>query len=560
MNQIPCINPVCTHLFNVAELSGTSLKCPKCGQEIQVRASAAPPGAAPKKPAAPLAKPVPAKPVPAKPSAKPIPGAAVNVPVAKSAAKAPAAPHAAPVKAAPPVKAALPAKPAAPLAKPIVPAPLIPAAGMLPPPPPAAKRPPRDDDLGDLDSGGYRPTPRISAPSSKVWLKLLAVVFILLGGALAVFLAIRRFSGSEERPPLYEGEVATEVVTIQGISKGKPEPAFKVVLPKDKGWSRDETVKKKMKALTAWWDDDKQVYLAVAAKDYGIRKPREAELVQVGMDALTGYFDEDTLEMEQTPQPSEPKGWDNARKLKFKGQAGAVAHFGEMHYFSRHGIGFWVYLYGPPGKDSDYEKAQSTLKWLEDVRLGMTVVDERKGWTEREPPLEPFDSVSGLLSLNVPERLYSKSIAAKELEDEPDLSLLGRFQEKSEAKERDNRKNAHIEVYLLEREASLEDAMKKAKEHVLGRLAAGSEGYKLIAAPDVDGASDLGKETEIGGRAGRVGDFCLLLGDKRERLVVIGVVDVGDKLCVIACNVVWEHRPIWHSDFHDVMAKARLKK
>lgn len=383
---------------------------------------------------------------------------------------------------------------------------------------------------------------------------MLALAFICVGGVLIIVLAVRRFRGGDERAPTYEGDVQARLYDIVN-SKDKAEKAFKLVLPKDKQWKADEETRKKYKALAAWRDGENDVVLAVLGRDFFMRKPRDSELTQLGREALDGVYDE-SLEMDQTPEAGQVGG-EKTRKFKFKGRDGAVLQFGEMHLFTRHGIGYAVVAFGPPGEEKEFERVQSTLKWLEDRNLGFAFADERRGWTEQPPPMQVIASASGAVILKVPERVYERSEKIKvEGETEVDLYLLGRFRT-----EKDNRKNAHVQVYRLEGETAPEKAMEKAKEFVLAQTAAGTEGYKLIVAPDAEeGMGETGKEAKIGDKTGRIGDFCMTVNDKKERFFAIGVVNEGDRLTLIACDVIWEHRQIWASDFRDLLAAATVKK
>ena len=99
------------------------------------------------------------------------------------------------------------------------------------------------------------------------------------------------------------------------------EKAFKLVLP-EKGWASDNTIRQRLGAVTAWRSADQDAWFAVAARDYGQTKPRDAELVRLGIERLEQYF-EGGLELAEKPEPAKWSGTEGQRLL-FKGQLNAV--------------------------------------------------------------------------------------------------------------------------------------------------------------------------------------------------------------------------------------------
>jgi len=528
MTDLPCINPVCDHRFSAHEVAGAYvLLCPRCGQQFQVRAGG--PTAAPAKPAPP-AKKTPAAPSPRPPAPKP-----QRTPplMAKPFIMPPAqTPRAAPV---PPPQAAPP---------------------VAMPPGPHRSAPldfSNSDPLPDLDTISTGRAAVASRPEARRWsyVTVFAIGFILLGAVLAVFLGIRRFGGGGDAESKYAGPTKTTPYAIFNFEKAK-EVVFNIIVPSDSDWTPSHDFEKKLNLQAEWYDKGKDVWLGVSAADFGLFKPREPELIRTGMDQLYTLFGE-TLEMEQLPKSSKVAG-KSARKLEFKGRDGAVIRWGEMHMFSHRGVAFWVYVLGP-----DLETCQTSLDWLEKRDLGVALdSDMRKGWRQQPPRMESFTSISGRVSLTVPHGIYEKQEAPMEkgVDIPADLYLLGRYR-----KEKDNRKNAHVQVVQLEPQANLDDAMKRAKAHVLALASAGGGvGYTLVVSPDADGEAETGRDVDLRGRKAKTGDFCMLLNDKRERFFTISVVSDADRMYVIACDVIWENRQIWGEDFHDLFLTTKISK
>src|SRR5438093_935327 len=117
MNLFPCTNPACDYVFSTKDVAKSRvLRCPRCGQEIQLRAGATAPGRpaaprtpppAPAKPHAPLAARPPTPQPRQAPPVPPVPprGVKAAVPI-----PGPAQPPSAPVRTAVP----LPPQPSAP--------------------------------------------------------------------------------------------------------------------------------------------------------------------------------------------------------------------------------------------------------------------------------------------------------------------------------------------------------------------------------------------------------------------------------------------------------------
>src|SRR5947209_5936635 len=394
-DQLPCPNPTCSHVFTLAVLQASpAVVCPRCGFSMQGKA-------APPKPAAP-AKAPPASP----PLALPVGGTILTAEIV-----APAPQRAAVVSPPPPV-----------VAPPIAPAYA----------PPVAAPGPRADGL----RAALRMCIVLGAVGMAVLLVIGGVFAILVGFGFATprelltlqaLHNIGKDSATTGRQP-FVGRARTV--------KGTEEKAFRLLLAKDV-WTPDKDLRTRLGALGAWQNKDAGVWLAIAVKDFGTHNPREAELVQSGMERLEAYFGE-ALELAAKTESVEFAGT-AAQKLTFKGQLNAVVRWGECVMLAHQGFGYWIFLAGPT-----LEETQPLEDELKAEQTGFALETDRKGWREQPPPVDRFVSSDGVLSLTAAEGVWEKATQPNVEYETGTLLLLGRY-----LKERDNLKNAHLQTLTL---------------------------------------------------------------------------------------------------------------
>jgi hypothetical protein len=532
-DQFPCPNPTCTHVFSLAELQTSSqVGCPRCGFRMQGRAPA------PKPPARPAAAPAKAK-APVVPLASPV---AAPVTTGKRGAP-PAAPliQATPVrpiptrKPAPPagdidvdlVDAGLPATPQAAIvaATPVMASPFArPSAGA-----PEKSAPIRHD--------GLRTVIRVA-----IILFVIALSFAVVGAVVVLFVVFN--------PPSTDGGPrASDYSVVTGNArtlKGTDEKAFRLLLLKNT-WDPDRELKIHFGALGAWRNKADELWLAVAVKDYGTTQPRDAELIQQGIEKLEGHFGE-SLELAAKTEPAEVAGV-TAQKLNFKGQLGAVVSWGECTMFFHHGFAYWLFLGGPSKED-----IQSYAAELKRPETGIALETDRKGWRAQPAKTQTFVSADGLVSVTAVEGVWEQSTPANVEFATGSLLLLGRY-----VKDKDNTKNAHLQVFTLEKQGDLKESIKQAKDFLEKLKKEQITGYKLTAA--AEGQSDLGVVEDVGNRKGRVAELALSLGETPLRYYLLAVVNEPDRVTVVLCDCLWNSRQIWRQDFLDLLKtfKANTK-
>ena len=566
-NTIPCPNPMCTHSFSMAELqAATQLLCPKCGFRMQGKGSAAPPPAA-----------LPAKPPLANQAAAPSPAPAAvkaaleqrrkldqNQPVPKPA---PAA-----QKAAPPIKPAV----AKPIATPApakvamatpVPASAKPASAVAaasPPmatpiatgePPPAA--PPADESLPDEaffnpDFGGGTGTlVRTGAKPKKKfnWMRLLvisfAVGFAICVVVIAVGFVINFFGGVQALFSKSEGD--TVIGTIRN-AKNESEEIYKLVLPK-KDWSPDTEVKRSLKAHTAWRHNTQDFWFALVVKDYGMVKPRDAEMLREGIEKLEEQFGP-AMELAKMAE-SVKFGALTAQKLQFAGIIREARWLGECYMFFNSGIAYWLFIASPDGADIERFGAELPEK-------NIFTISERRGWREQPVPVVTFASDNAKIEMTAPKEVWEKAPNSKDDYETGELFLFGVFLDK-----KDNRKNASLHVIRIAKKENLVDAVKAAQEVLDAKVKADNKDFKIVHAADAAdttaGQKEMGEVTDVGNRRGRMIDLKLQENEKPIRYYLVAVINESDGGYAILCECAWDSRQIWRQDFLDILRSLRVK-
>jgi hypothetical protein len=480
------------------------------------------------RPAAPTAKPVVPTARPVAPAAKPV--AWTAKPVAP-----PAAPLARPV--------AAPARAAAPVARPEedIDVDLVEDA---PPPPPAAPVP----DAGAFATDGPLVKPR--GPRRRTWGQLIArlavIGFVLLlaagivlGAGYYVFFVALDVNSIGGGGGLAGSGASTFTGLVRNLNN-QDEKAFRLVLSRDT-WAPGKELSRRLGALTAWKHKEADVWFAVAVKDYGTQRPRDAELVKQGMERLAQHFG-DNLELAAKTEPTDFAG-EQAQALTFKGAVGAVNWWGKCILFTQDGIGYWFIAAGPT-----LDELRPHLAKLK-ADNSFTVVTDRRGWREQPPRMETFAAANGAFSLTAPASVWEKYPATAVEFEGGVLYLFGRF-----LQEKDNAKNAHLQAFTMDKQADLKEALKAARTYIERLKKEQNSNYKFELAGDEQGAqSEQGLAEDIGARPGRLIDLKMLFGETPSRFYLLGVVNEGPNTVVFVCDCTWQSRQIWRQDFMELL-------
>ncbi len=324
------------------------------------------------------------------------------------------------------------------------------------------------------------------------------------------------------------------------------EKAFKLVLP-DKVWAADNGIRQGLGAITAWKGVEKDGWFAVAARDYGQAKPREAELLRTGIERLEQYF-EGGLELADKPEPAN-WGQTEAQRLFFKGQVHAVTWRGYMVMLAQNGFGYWLYV----AASSEDEAEELLAKDLKPGAQGFFPDTERKGWRAQPPKMKSFTSENGALTVTLVDGVFEKH-QAKDQDERGQLHLFARYQ-----KEKDNRKSADVLVLTLDKQGDLKDSLQSAKKYLEDSKREESKDYQVELSSEGGEQSELGSAGAVGNRPGRIAEGKLLRGETPIRFWIVAVVNEADKVYVIRCDCNWENRQIWREDFLQLLRNVTFR-
>ena len=207
-----------------------------------------------------------------------------------------------------------------------------------------------------------------------------------------------------------EGETYTG--TMRNAKTGHTEKIYKLVLPRDDS-ALDPDVKEGFKAHVAWKHKEKDFWFALAVKDFGMAKPRNAEMVRDGIDRLEKYFGTD-LELGEKAEPVQ-FGTLSAQKLAFRGVIREAKWLGECYMFFKDGFAYWLFIGSP-----DETVVERFAQELPEKHV--FVISDRRGWREQPPVMDTFTSLNGKVVMTGPKEVWKKGNALDE--DETGQLLL----------------------------------------------------------------------------------------------------------------------------------------
>src|SRR5262249_49186075 len=152
----------------------------------------------------------------------------------------------------------------------------------------------------------------------------------------------------DESRPVNSGAGGGDVglVFLIRTKAGANERVFAVNLEKDI-WSADKDLKSRLKSIVAYKRSDEQAeaWVSIAVQDFGVRIPREAEMLNVVVDRLKAIFG-DSLQFNAKLEDAKFAGTECWRTI-FKGRLGAVQWNGEAYLVPHHGFGYWILIAAP---------------------------------------------------------------------------------------------------------------------------------------------------------------------------------------------------------------------
>lgn len=324
--------------------------------------------------------------------------------------------------------------------------------------------------------------------------------------------------------------------------QNKDEKAFKLKLPTDM-WNPEKELTTRLMARVAYKHTKADVWFAVAVRDYGFQRPRDAELLKEAIDRLESHFG-DALELDAKTKPS-TLGGQEAQSFRFKGQFNSVLRHGECTMCSHQGFGYWLFVAAP-----SFEEAEQAKVEIEGEAASFTLDTTRQGWREQPPKLDTYAATKAPFQLKVPSGIWEKH-DAKDEEERGELFLFGRF-----PKEKDNRKNASILVFTMDRGADLKETYAAARKYVEDKKQEESKDNRF--APMEEGGSEAAIADAVGDRRGMIAELKLVNKEDPKRYYLLAVAMDPEKAYVIRMDSTWESRQIWRQDFKDILRTIRI--
>jgi hypothetical protein len=311
----------------------------------------------------------------------------------------------------------------------------------------------------------------------------------------------------------------------------------------DRPWMSDQDVKIGLKADLAMRRSSPNRWLAIIAKDFKDRNPRDSDLIDEAANRLRGYFQD----MEYSQPVDAQIAGKKARAIEFQGVANNVQMNGECVLLAHQGFGYWFLTWAPM-----QEKENASEEWR-DLRERFVLLKEREGWQEGVRKQITFAKENSPYTLRYAESIWEKQDPGG-LDEATDLALLG--SDPSEQKHAS--RTANVEVLLLPAKDDFKDAAADALAHVKKMYTAG--GYPdttMTVLSDKDG--DMDRKQSVGDREGQITHFQVRNGENRERYVLLAVVPLPEKIVAIHCECDLQRRDYWQQEFLTLVESFRVR-
>ena len=496
-SMFPCPNPVCTHKFSPEAVKGaSSLVCPRCGTVFQFGSPPAAPSRSStsgKKPAPPSVKP------PVAPPRIP-PRAAVPIAQPVSAGKGPPAP----ASGAEPSSAALNFNSTPELVM------------------PRGRRKAQKTAKGGVLSWIAFVVVGVLGPTAVVW-----------GGIWLFFYLKSSFTEQE----------AGRIAEVYNSRFNWP----------DKPWTRDTDLQMRLHVHIGMIARTRNSGMALLFKDYKDRMPSDAEMLDDALGKLRSYFR--GLEWELKSPDTKPRlAGRPAQVLEFQGvDADEVTMNGECYMTAFRGYGYWFFTWVPLG-EREINRESIQTEWRQ-LRQRLTLLDGRKGWTERPPESEKIAGKKATYQL-----AYVKELWTREPADnyDPPVDLVLKGHEPDPERRPLAGKDATVQVLVLPKQANLKAAAAAARDHVKQRERKLYERTTLEPMKDKHGA-EIDRAADIGTEHGHLSKFRMKNTEDLERYLLIAVVNRPEGVVAIVGDCLWERHDFWDQEMMALLKTFKVK-
>jgi hypothetical protein len=382
---------------------------------------------------------------------------------------------------------------------------------------------------------------RKARPPQRRWgflIGMLALGAVVLGGAVWGGIWLVRIA----RTQLAEEETGP-AIKLMNAQFTSPGPA----------WKRDKPLEVKLKVNLVLNSPERNNSLAIYFKDYKTRMPGEAEQVDEALAKLRGYFK--GLEWEaKAKDESLTLGGKPALVIEFEGDDPSnVAMNGECYILAFRGYGYWFFTWGP--RD---DKDLLSPEWAS-LRRQFTVLESRKGWTEKPRETEKVQGEKIRYQLSCAKGLWTKEETAKDFDPQADVVLRG---DEPDPDKRERRgyagRAAFFQVLVLPRQEDLKAATAAAREYLQNRQKEDYPRTKIEAMKDKNG-DEVARTTDIGNAHGHLSKLYVQNTEDRERFVILAVVNRPEGGLVLQGECDWNRRDFWDLEFTTLIDSLKLR-
>jgi hypothetical protein len=329
---------------------------------------------------------------------------------------------------------------------------------------------------------------------------------------------------------------------------------FQIKLPR--GWRRSHPAEERMGVPIVASQKSPAASCALFFRDYTTRAPTQAELLDVALTKLRGYFR--TVQYKNPfdgsqREPAGSLGGEPAWIVEFQateaGDAG-MSYSGQVYLMRARGYGYWLFTWGPG------ERELLEPHWAK-VRQGFRLLQGRPGWKEKPRETVPFQGTLARYHLEFFKDLWTVERDPLAYDSNAELVLRGFEKDREGAAN----KAAILQVLVLPKEPDLQSAKAAAHKHLLKKqqesVPAASLGPILdpkTNRPEMDGP------TELGAFRGHLSKLVLKQDRDHERFALIAVVRMEEGSLVLFGECPWDRREYWDNEFRHVfdhLAKTR---
>jgi hypothetical protein len=327
-------------------------------------------------------------------------------------------------------------------------------------------------------------------------------------------------------------------------------PAYnlRVVLPEN--WVQDRgEAHENLRALLVLRRSRPQAWLAVLARDYRDRTPREDELREETLRRLQGYFTEhlQTESREEAELAGRP-----AQRLVFRGDVDQVVMAGECTTFAHQGIAYWLILWAP------VHDAAVAQEEFDDLRRRFSLLGEtRPDWKDRAKA-QTFHGNQVGCTLTDEEGIWSEWTPATDHDPNADLALYVKEYTRTRGGDKLGRQVATALLLVLKPQPDLDAAVRAARVHL-------EDKQKELGLPTaIEPVADTGPSPEannlVGKRKGRLDKLQVQVGETQRLFVVHGVIRQPERVLVLRCECDWRRRDDWEPRFLRLLDRLRFSE